>query len=161
MIRPKYPCQKVFLENRKIQVLFVKKHNFSLLKMWDHSGKPGPWCLFVPWMYFIEHGSKSQVQSTKYSTSTGTSTCIYFGDVCQFLIKKSYLVSPTVYSLNIHFSQHLVTLNTYLTHSSFRYPFVRQFNPKNHFIQSGFTKMSYFGVKHGHLRSFLGQNMWF
>ena len=43
---------------------------------------PKPLCLFVPQMYFIVPGSKSQVQSTKYSTSTGTSTCIYFGDVC-------------------------------------------------------------------------------
>ena len=84
LIRPKYPCQKVFLENRKIHVLFVGKSNFLLLKIWNHLRKPGPWCLFVPQMYFIVPGSKSQVQSTKYSTSTGTSTCIYFGDVWGF-----------------------------------------------------------------------------
>ena len=51
----------------------------EILKSFEKTRSLVPFCTSN---VFIVPGSKSQVQSTKYSTSTGTSTCIYFGNVC-------------------------------------------------------------------------------
>ena len=74
---------KSVFENQKIHIHLVESDwkNNSPLDIWKLVSKHVFGGIFVPRCTFVVPESKSRVQSTKYSTSTGTSTGIYFSNV--------------------------------------------------------------------------------